>query len=603
VAGSGGDRLGSKVIVVSWGSSLHVDWEDSLLDDPKKLDPMEGTAPGTQFQPGQVVYTWKAWAQFLAASDRYIAIPRVIQNMRFSHYETYTYQVCTNYNPHDHQVEQCSVQYEKRPNPDYRPPNPTTGDYACNGKSLADCVDEAAPVVSQYVYAPVGNSCQMVWQGACTTYEARSTTYPTFTQDAETELTIYRFENGSFTKLDSTLAKMIQKQDAIAFESAPLSVKGAIANRNQIQFQNGHLYVFSDDALQTLAVAGNSIAYANRLDIRTNTDRNPAVLFSGDRAMISALDPTWGQHSQVTMVSLAAPAIPKTLGSFSMPGESTQLLLSSGGILGPGDVQLSHAMVERSLQKVTLFSRDDGHELDNLLLGTEYDTFESSWLAAQDDQRIRIGNDGARMFLPYSGVHHADRYAPTAHRLNVTRIDGGRLVSERSFELNDEIIRTAAVDDARSLVFGDSATYLIDHTTGDWTLSTLREMFVPFATYRLSDGGLHARIDRVGSKCRILTFAGDEGIFGDGRLAQVDISCPEHSVPVGFGSSLLFPGTRTGVTIRDGGTAIDVVSADDVAALAAKIPQDSYCYVEGDTGGAIDYLDAVPSSVRCTSMR
>src|SRR5262249_58560325 len=112
--GGGGDRLGSKLIVVSWGDAIRVDWEDSLLDDPKKLDPMEGRDPSTQFQPGQLVYAQKTWAQFLAASDRYVAIPRGVWNTRFSHYETYTYQVCTHYNPQDHQVESCNVQYEKR---------------------------------------------------------------------------------------------------------------------------------------------------------------------------------------------------------------------------------------------------------------------------------------------------------------------------------------------------------------------------------------------------------------------------------------------------------------------------------------------------------
>jgi hypothetical protein len=604
------DRLGAKVIVVNWDDKLGIDWEDSLLDDQKKQDPMEGLDPKQPLTPGQVVYSTKFWKSFATASDRYLAIPRDVQRTKFTNYETYNYLACTSYNPQHHQINQCTVNYEKRPNPDYKPPNPSTGDYACNGKTLADCIAEAAPVVSQYIYAPVGQTCQLVWVGQCEKYENRTETYPRFEQEYETELTIYRFENGTFTKLDDSLATMTAKNDALAFEYSPLSVKGQISNRNQVQFQNGQLYVFSDQALQTLAVAGNSAAYVNRLDILTNTANNPSVVFSSDRAMISAVEGyTPQQTSNVTMLDLSTPAIPQQLKTFTMPGQSTQLLLANGGILGPGQVSFSNAQVQRTLEKVTLFQNDNGAELDNLLLGTEYNAWETSWFATQDDQRIRLGASGQRMFLPYSGKHHADQYEPTAHRLNITRIENGHLISEHSFDVSDEIIRTAAIDDAHSLVFGDSATYFVDQTSGDWVLSTLREMFVPFATYRLSDtDDLHARIDRVGSKCRVTTVAGFGNIFGDGHLAQVDVPCGEGSLPTGFGTSLLWPDTRTGVKISADGKQIDILSADDVVATLAKIPPQTYCYIEGDkpafaSTGVIDYIDDPPSKILCENVQ
>lgn len=598
------DRLGSKVIVVAWDDALAVDWEDSLLDDPVKQDPLEGRDPNEKLEPGQVVSTRKSWKPFVAASDRYVAIPEDVEHTKFAGYETYTYSVCTAYNPKHHQVESCNVSYEKRANPDYRPPNPSTGDYSCAGKKLEDCIKEAAPQVSQYVYVPVSQSCQMVWVGQCEKYEQRTASYPRFETEHETELTIYRFENGSFSKLDSTLAKMVEKADALAFESGPLSVKGAISNRNQVQFQNGHLYVFADQALQTMAVAGNSVAFVNHLPIDASTSNDPAIAFSSDRAMISAVEYAYPDaKSRVTMLDLTSPAIPKIKNAFSMPGQSTQLVLASGGILGPGQVSFEHGEVRRSLQKVTLFAKDTGAELDNLLLGTEYDSFESSWFAAQDDQRIRLGSEGTRMFLPYSGRHHAVEYEPTAHRLNITRIEGGRLVSERSFAVSDEIIRTAALDEARSLVFGDSATYLVDRTSGDWTLSTLREMFVPFATYRLSDTGLHARVDRVGSKCRVRTFAGEAAIFGETHLAEAEVPCAEGALPIGFGPTLLFAMTRTGVRISPDGTRIEPIAGTDVTTLLEKLPK-GYCYIEGKQGGGlVDYLDEIPAKIRCVGER
>jgi len=594
------DHQGTKVIVVNWDDKLDIDWQDSLLDDPQDQgDPLQGKAPDANWKPGDVVARHKTWKTFGTASDRYFVVPRDVTTTMFKGYQTYTYQVCTSWNPMHHQVEQCSVQYEKRANPDYVPPNPQTGDYSCNGQKLEDCIVQAAPVVSQYIYAPVGQTCQQVWVGQCERTESRSTTYPEFENGYETELTVYRFENGSFTKLDATLAKMTQKTDALAFETSPLVLSGSISNRNQIQFQNGHLYVLSDNALQTMAVAGGSISYLNRLDVSVVA---PAVAFSSDRVMVSSYAGSYPHTtSTVAMIDLTSPSIPKKLNEFTMPGTSSQLFLATGGILGPGNVSFTNQQVNRTLEKLTLFSNTDGSELDNLLLGTEYDAFETSWFSQEDDQRIRLGDSGTRLFLPYSGRHHADPYEPIAHRLNISRIDGGRLVSERSFAISEDIIRTAAIDDNRSLVFGDSSTHVIDHTTGDWTLTTLREIFVPFATYRLSDTGLHARLDRVGSKCRVLTFASDAGIFGATPLASADVPCGESSIPFGFGSSLLFGDTHTGVTISKDGTKIDVLSADDVTALLAKIPQKVYCWASGvpQTSGLIDYLDVVPASISC----
>lgn len=605
--GYGGNHLGSKMIVVQWDSALAVDWEDSLLDDVAKQDPTEGTAPGTQYTAGQLVSEYKTFKSFVTASDRYIVVPRDVQKTRFTNYETYSYNVCTNYNPQYQQITQCSVNYEKRANPDYRAPDPATGDYSCNGKKLADCIVEAAPVVSQYVYVPVGQTCSPVWQGRCEKYETRTETYPRFETENETELVIYRFEGGSFTKLDSSLATMTAKDGAISFTTSPLTLKGQIANKNQVQFQNGHLYVFSDQALQTLAVAGNSTSYLARLNIQTNTAQNPSIAFSTDRAMISAVENTYpNTTSRVTMLDLSTPSLPTELNSFSMPGTSAQLILATGGILGPGQVSFGNQQVQRTLQKLTLFSKDAGAELDNLLLGTEYDTFESSWLDAQDDQRIRLGAGGTRLFLPYSGQHHANEYEPTAHRLNISRIDAGRLVSERSFAVSDDIIRTAPLDDARSLVFGNSAAYLVDHTSGDWALSTLREFFVPFATYRLNDASLHARISRVGSKCRITTHANDSAIFGDASLAQAEVPCSEYGAPTGFGANLLFSQTRTGVRISPDGLTIDTLTAAEVEALLAKLPPSgAYCYTPNadpaKNGMPVEYLDEVPAKILCAA--
>lgn len=596
-------HIGQKVIVVQWDDALAVDWQDSLLDAPEKQDPLEGQDPAKKYEPGEVVSQTWTYASFVTASDRYFVVPRAVHRAAFRGYATYDSQVCTNYNPHYEQITSCNVNYEKRLNPDYKAPDPVSGNYSCNGKKLADCVQAAAPVVSQWIYVPVGQTCKPVWLGRCEKYENRRTTYPEYDTSDETELAIYRFENGSFTKLDDTLSKLVEKTDAIAFETSPLVLKGAMTSRDQLQFQNGHLYFYGDRSLQTYAVAGSSLSYLDRLDIHSPMGGGPATIaFSDRRVMIST---TAASDSLVNMLDLTEPSKPSWMGWFSMVGRSTQLLLASGGILGPGNVDMPvGGDATRRLEKVTLFSNDDGHELDNLLLGTEYDTLESSYFGPDDDQRIRLSPDRTRVFLPYSGRHHANEKDPVAHRLAIARIESSRLVSERSFEVSDEIIRTASVDEQRSLVFGDSASYAIDRSSGDWKLSTLQEVFVPFATYRLDDRDLYATIGRVGTKCRVTVHAGDAGVFGTAALGSADLACDEHDDPVAIHRSIVFAKTGTGVTISDDGAQLTALDAPSVQGLLESRPK-GYCWAEGAAGDGrvVEYLDEVPSRIYCKDER
>jgi hypothetical protein len=596
-------HAGQKVIVVQWDDALGVDWQDSLLDDAQKQDPLEGQDPTKKYVKGDVVSETKTYAGFVTASDRYFVVPRNVHRANFRDYVTYNYQVCTSYNPQFEQVTSCNVNYEKRANPDYKAPDPVSGNYSCGGKKLADCIQQAAPVVSQWVYVPVGQTCTPVWVGRCEKYENRSETYPEYDYTEATELTIYRFENGTFTKLDNTLSKLVEKTDAIAFETSPLVLNGAMSSRNQLQFQNGHLYYFGDNSLQTLAVAGNSLSYLERLDIASNTNGQSAIAFSDTRAMISSYAYNGSASgSQVTMLDLTEPSKPAPLTSFKMPGQSTQLLLATGGILGPGTVQVpAGGPVTRNLEKLTLFSNANGNELDNLLLGTDYDSFETSYLAGNDDQRIRLSADGTRVFLPFSGRHHADSTEPTAHRLGIARIENSKLVSERSFNVNDDIIRTAPVDDKHALVFGNSASYAIDRTSGDWTISTLQEIFVPFATYRLDDKDLYATISRVGTKCRITVHGGDAGVFTPDALGTTDVGCNENEWPTAFNRSLVFAQTKTGVTISDDGKTLTSLDPAAVDALIASEPKNQHCWAEGanGSGALVDYLDAIPSKIYC----
>ena len=75
----GDNHLGSKLIVVQWDSELKIDYEDALLDDVAKQDPLEGTVPGTKYTQGQLISERKTFKSFVTASDRYIVVPRDVQ--------------------------------------------------------------------------------------------------------------------------------------------------------------------------------------------------------------------------------------------------------------------------------------------------------------------------------------------------------------------------------------------------------------------------------------------------------------------------------------------------------------------------------------------
>jgi hypothetical protein len=316
--------------------------------------------------------------------------------------------------------------------------------------------------------------------------------------------------------------------------------------------------------------------------------------------------------SDVTMLDLSAASFPRALNQLLMPGSSDQLILASGGVVGPGTVAFTSGNVSRNLQKVTLFDRDSAAELGNLLLGTEFNAdLVSTWLGVADDQRIRLDDESQRLFLPYSGYHHApqdpDVFNPTAHRLNITAIAGDLLTSETTFDLVEDIIRTVSTSSApgagSALAFGDSSVYAINQDAAGWSLNVVEEFATPIATYRFRDrGDLHARIDRVGTRCQISTFQGRANAFAGPRLAAgPKIACSESSWPMGIGPSVVFADSLTGWDIGADGQTITALAPAGVKERLTHVRNDMYCALDGskEDGTPVPYLDAVPASVTC----
>lgn len=626
---------GVAVTAIKWDTALTVAWHEEFLNDPASSDPFAGRDPvmaAAQLTVGDVISTTKTFKPFISASDRYVVVSRDVSRTVFTGTRTESYSYCAmSHEGPARSIRSCAPKYEQRPNPDYRPPQSTKGDYACNGKTLYDCIQEAAPTVSRYIYVRVGETCSTYTYHdyICDQYATNVVSYPTYDYQSSTQFVVYRYDAGDFVKLDEQLYDLADPGQgavnvaSLTFSGKPLEVAGAIQQKGDLQFQSGHFYVLTDqgERLHTLLLVGNSIAKLGtqatpRQRSASSYSGSHATLFSADRMMISRAyyDPAQPSNiynwSDVIMLDLTTPDFPKPVNQFVMPGASDQLILAHDGVLGPGTVAFSSGGVSRNLQKLTLFDQSDASEIGNLLLGTEFNAdFVSSWLGVADDQRIRLDGDSQRLFLPYSGYHHApqDVFNPAAHRLNITAVANRLLTSEVTFDLVEDIVRTVSTSSApgagSALAFGDSSVYAVNQTGNNWSLDVIEEFATPIAVYRISDqGDLHARIDRIGARCQISTFEGSLNAFKPEHLAVgPQIGCPEGSWPTAIGLAVVFRDAGTGWQISPDGQVITALDAAAVAERLTHIRTDEYCALNGDIedGTPVPYLDAVPASIVC----
>ena len=636
VVSPGSPVLGVKVTAVKWAAPpLAIAWQEELPNDVPQADPFAGQNPvdaAKSLAVGAVINTWRNYKSFISASDRYVVVSRDVNKTIFDGTRSQTYSYCAASHPGpERSVTTCSPKYEQRKNPDYKDPQSTKGDYACNGKSLLDCIQEAAPTVSRYIYVRVGETCNTYTYHdyVCDRTETQTVSYPTYHGAQSTQFVVYRYVDGDFVKLDEQLFQLASpgtttgSVPALTFAGKPLEVSGAIDHKGDLQFQHGHFYVLTDQGqtLHTLLIAANSIA---ELGVQQTPRKGGggysysgghATLFSDDRMMVSrayydsARPMNISDWSDVLMLDLTTPSFPARINQFVMPGSSSQLILAKAGVLGPGTVSFTSAGVSRTLQKITLFNQADASELDNVLLGTEYNAdFVQTWLGVADDQRIRLDGASQRLFLPYSGYHHtpAEVFNPAAHRLNITSVGPG-LTSEVTFDLIEDIIRTISLDSSvtagRVLAFGDSSVYALNQGSQGWTRDVIEEFATPLAVYRLRDqGDVHARIDRIGARCQISTFLGSPHAFEREPLAAgPQIDCTEYGSPVAVGLAVVFQQAKSGWLLSADGLTITAMDAAAVAEALTHVRNDVYCALDGTTtdGTPVPYLDAVPAGVQC----
>src|SRR4029079_9084340 len=98
----------------------------------------------------------------------------------------------------------------QRKTPTYKHPQWTKGDYACNGKTLLDCIQEAAPTVSRYIYVRVGETCSTYTYHdyICDEYATNVVAYPPYDYRQSTQFVVYRYDAGDFVKLDEQIYEL-----------------------------------------------------------------------------------------------------------------------------------------------------------------------------------------------------------------------------------------------------------------------------------------------------------------------------------------------------------------------------------------------------------
>jgi hypothetical protein len=446
--------------VLSWGGNLVAAFTDEFQNDD--MGALEDTVvdPGNPPGPGQHVYSYQNFYNFLSASDRYLVIPQFGTDRFVDRIVHYTHRRCVDWNPQWRERTSCHANYERQPNPDYVPPAPS-GDYDCDGQSLADCIQQAAPRVSRYIYVRVGETCHDYWVGRCEGYETYHGSYPKYRDEKKTRFLVYRFANGAFSRLDETLFDLdpaaTEGTASVSFAPEPFILDGHINRADHIQFQNGYLYILASGELHTFRLEGNSVIRTGRIRPMASWSSDwraevALIKYSGDRAMISQMSSSWGS-SNIISLTLDAPFRPAVNHSFTMPGDNTQILVSDFGYLAPGRVSIPiGGNYTRNLQKLTLHAQEDASELDNLLLGTEFNSLGSTYLP-NDDQVLRLDGASQRLFVPFHGNHHVT-HAPS-FLLSISQIAAGDLISMGTLEMSEPIVRTVGLGTDEALAFGN----------------------------------------------------------------------------------------------------------------------------------------------------
>jgi hypothetical protein len=590
--------------VYRFGDRLSEELSESLINttvDDVYLRSGGGVPPGAA--PGTVVHTASSFGDVLWASDHYFVVTEMLDVTKLSSWITRQYQVCTASHEVPSTYRHCFTRYETRPNPNYTPPDNPSGDRACKGITLADCLRAVARASNPTIQVPVGTQCEertmTTW--VCDAYETRSHTYPELTTTSATRLTIFEYTPAGFVRLDGKVREIATQQVVtqgladIPFEGQveklttsseafDLSIPGHLQT---LQFQNGFLYAIASGVLQVYSMAENSLVRTSTLQVASDTLQSS--LFSGERLYLSDFGYARGMdHSTLRVVDLKNPAFPKQVSQdYQLPGGHSSILATSWGILTIGSVA-NFENTTRNAVKLGLFADPFASEKAYLILATEL-----SAVFLGDTKAHFFDAASNRLFLPYTGQ---GREQPLSQaRIGISHLDDDAIVSDGALGLEEPVqrVRRRPGTTAQVLGFGQNTVEWLTPEGGAWKSSSVLAYFTPIALYRRSDGEDYVEVSRLGTRCK-LHFAEAAELNAHGERVESEPFECGSSPPMAYADNILF-GDAQGVSFDDDGT-LNVLASERVQELVARARKRQVClFSTTPTTTPLDYAHLPPA--------
>lgn len=589
--------------VYALGDRLTEELHDTLIDTTVSEDQLVNTGVTPTTPIGAVVNESRAFGSNMWASDHYFAVTQAITKTRLSGYRTQNYSICTAGHTVETTYTQCTTRYETRPNPNYRPPDNSSGDRSCKGVTLSDCLREVAGSANETIEVAVGQDCveQPYSRWVCDQREQRMTQYPTFDYERTTQLYIYEYQPSGFVRLDASVREITNTGlSALALsDSVPVLTTSAqtfdLAVPGMVQtlyFQNGILYVISEGVLQVYTLSGSSLVRTASLSVVNDTLQ--ASLFAGDKLFLSDFGYANGQdHSTLRVVDLQNPAFPRVeAATHSLPGGHRSIIASQHGIFTIGSVRRFEGQTINAI-KLGLYANPYADEQAYLILATQFD---NTYLLEQEAEYW--SGAGQRLLLPYFGTDNA----LTDYRVSISRVAPGEIVSEGAVSLPEPVQRIRPVDSTQAsfLAFADSSIAWLRPNGAEWRSTPVLDYFKPFAVLRLNDNDDYAEVQRLGDRCKVfLANANTINQRDSGRLSA-EFACGRGSVQA-YDHVLMFG--QTGIEFDDK-AGLRTVSAGEIMGLQQAISARKTCLLTLDLldNVALDYSkDYKQSDFTCVS--
>lgn len=604
--------------VFRFGEQLTEELNESLINNTVDKAFLQASAVNAATPVGSVLHTASSYGDVLWASDRYFVVTEFLDVTKLDAWVMQNYQVCTRSHSVESSYRHCYTRYEKRPNPNYAPPDNSSGDRACKGITLADCLRQVARASNPTVQVPVGTSCEerktSTW--VCDAYEAKTREYPRFTNESATRLTIYEYTEQGFVRLDGKVRSIVTHGEldgvplttrvdklTTSSETFDLSIPGRLQTLN---FQNGFLYAVSSGTLQVYSMGENSLVRTSSLRVANETLQSS--LFASNKLYLSDFGFRNGMdESTLRVIDLSSGGFPTQVSTdYRLPGGHSSILPTRHGILTIGSVA-NFENTTRNAVKLGLFADPFSSEKAYLILATEL-----SAVSLSDRKAHYFDASASRLFLPYTGLSRAPAAVagsaaqlaagPLQARVGISHLADEAIVSDGAVQLIEPVQRVRERPGAADqlLGFSNNTVVWLRPATEAWKAEPVLNFYTPFALYRLSDSEDYVEVSRLGERCK-LHFARAAELKSPSTASAGTTS---EAFPCGgglataYGNNLLFG--ATGVSFDDDGKVTPLEPAK-VTELFAKVAQRSICLFSSTPSDArIDYAKLPPSdALKC----